>query len=181
MIDPLTLRIWLFRLLLLGLVGLITFLLLLPLSFGAGIGVLPGPDLILALVFAWWLRRPEYAPILLIAAVIFFTDLLFQNPPGLRAALVLLGLEFLRSRSAMWRDLPFAVEWALVALVMALILLGERLLLGIFMVEQVSFGRSVLRLLMTWLAYPAVVAASVYLFRVRRVQPGEADALRQGL
>jgi len=33
-------------------------------------GSVPGPDVVLCLTFAWVLRRPEYVPALLIAAVL---------------------------------------------------------------------------------------------------------------
>ena len=45
-----------------------------------------GPDLLLALTFAWVLRRPDQAPVLLVAAVFLLADLLTLRPPGLRAA-----------------------------------------------------------------------------------------------
>ena len=179
MIDPQSLRIWLYRLVFLVLAGMLTFYLILPLSFIPS--RLPGPDLLLALAFAWVLRRPEYVPVLLVAAIVFMTDMLQLNPPGLRAALVVIGLEYLRRRGALATVVPFAVEWGLVLAVLGMILLGQRMVLALFMVEQVSFGKEVLRLIATWGVYPLVVAFSVYILGVRRTQPGEAEALRQGL
>ena len=178
MIDPRTFRLWFYRLLLVMLVGAITFLRMLPLStLPPG---LPGPDLVLGFTFAWVLRRPEYAPVVLVAALFFLIDLLMQNPPGLRAALVVIGVEYLRRRAPTSQDRSFLMEWWLVALVMAAILLGERLVLNLFLVDRVSFGKEVLRLLMSAAFYPVVVAVTVYLLRVRRALPGEAEALRQG-
>ena len=178
MIDPRTFRMWFYRALLVLLVGMITFVLMLPLSTLPA--TFPGPDLILVLIFAWVLRRPEYVPAPLVAAIIFLIDMLFQNPPGLRAALVVIGLEFLRRRAGA-ADRPFPMEWGMVVGVMAAILLGERLILSLFLVEQVSFGKAVIRFLMSAMAYPLVAGVSVFVFRVRPVMPGEADALRQGL
>ncbi len=177
MIDPRTFRLWFYRALLVLLIGMITFVLMLPLSTLPA--AFPGPDLMLVLVFAWVLRRPEYVPTPLVAGLFFLVDMLFLNPPGLRAALVVLGLEFLRRRAGM-RDRPFLAEWGLVAGVVAAILLGERLILTVFLVEQVSFGKIVLRFLMTAAAYPLVAAVTVFVFRVRHIMPGEADALRHG-
>ncbi len=179
MIDPLTFRRWFYRLLLVLLAAGITFIRMLPLSTLPA--ALPGPDLLLALVFAWVLRRPEYVPAALVALIFFLTDMLMQAPPGLRAGLVVMGLEFLRVRASGAQDRSFLMEWGLVAMVMAAILLGERLVLAVFLVEQVSFGKEVLRLLMSVALYPLVVAVSVFVLGVRRVMPGEADALRQGL
>lgn len=179
MVDPLTFRLWMYRLLLVTLVGLITFVHILPKS-GIPNG-LPGPDLVLALIFAWVMRRPEYVPVLIVAMLVFLIDMLSQNPPGLRVVLVIFGLEFLRQRKAGTTDIPFAAEWALVILVMGGIVLGERLVLAVFLVEQVSFGKTLLRLIISVATYPVVVMVSMYVFGVRRVQPGEADALRQGI
>ncbi len=179
MIDPLTLRMWLYRMLLVGLAGLITFVHILPLSNNSG--GLPGPDLVLSMVLAWVIRRPEYVPVYIVALLVFLIDMLSQHPPGLRAALVVLGLEFLRQRQAGSTDMPFVAEWILVVLVMAGIVLGERLVLAVFLVEQVSLGKTLLRLVISGATYPIVVAFSIYVLGVRRLQPGEADALRHGV
>lgn len=177
MIDALTLRRWLYWLLLAILVFTVVFVQILPLSHGTS--RLPGPDLILCTIMAWTLRRPDYVPVLLVAALVFMTDMLFQRPPGLRAALVVLGLEFLRNRSSLSGERSFAMEWGLVAAAMAMIMLGERVVLGLFMVDQVSFASAVLRLFMSALFYPVVVVVSVHVLGVRRTLPGDADALRQ--
>lgn len=179
MIDPLTLRMWLYRVLLVSLAGAITFVHILPISNNPG--GLPGPDLVLSMVLAWVIRRPEYVPVYIVALLIFLIDMLSLHAPGLRAALVVLGLEFLRQRQAGSTDMPFAAEWVLVVLVMAAIVLSERVVLAVFMVEQVSFGKTILRLVISCATYPIVVAFSVYVLGVRRMQPGEADALRQGI
>ena len=177
MIDPQTLRRWFYRLLLLLLVGLVTFARILPLPTLPV--TFPGPDLLLLMVFAWVLRRPEYVPVLLVALLFFLADMLMLNPPGLHAGLVVLGSEFLRRRAGI-HDRPFLAEWAMVAGTMAAILLAERLVLTVLFVEQVSFGKQVLRYLVSVAAYPPVVAVTVYVLRVRHVMPGEAEALRQG-
>ena len=177
MIDRLTLNRWLYRLLLLALAAIVIFVRMLPMD--VGIVRWPGPDLLLCLVFVWVMRRPDYVPALLAASIFLITDMLFQRPPGLWPALVVLGLEFLRAREPLSRDLPFAVEWGLVTGVMVAMLLTERLVLGLFMVGQVSFGLSVLRLVMTVAAYPVVVLVSTRILGVRKLQPGEADAMRQ--
>ncbi len=177
MIDPRSFRRWFYQALLVLLFGMITFMHMLPLSTLPA--AFPGPDLLLLLVFAWVLRRPEYVPVLLVAPMFFLTDMLLLNPPGLHAGLVVLGLEFLRRRAGM-RDRPFLAEWALVAGTMAAILLTERLVLALLLVEQVSFGKQVLRYLVSLAAYPLVAAFTVFVLRVRHVLPGEAEALRQG-
>jgi len=177
MIDRLTLQRWLYRLLFVGLAGLIIFVRLVPLDIGGG--RFPGPDVLLCLTFAWAMRRSDYVPVLLVAAVFLTADMLFQRPPGLWPALVLVGLESLRARAAVSRDLPFAIEWAMVAGVLAMMMLADRMVLALFFVDQVSFGLSILRLIVTIAAYPAIVFLSATLFGVRKITAAEADAMRQ--
>ncbi|WP_341367254.1 hypothetical protein [Yoonia sp. BS5-3] len=40
------------------------------------------PDLLLAMTLAWVVRKPDYAPVALIAALFLMTDLLLHRPPG---------------------------------------------------------------------------------------------------
>lgn len=177
MIDRLTLRRWLYALLLLALCSLVIFARLLPLEPGPS--RFPGPDVILALCTAWVMRRPDYAPVLLVAFIMLLTDFLFQRPPGLHTALVILALEFVRRQETHMRDLPFAMEWAIVAGVLSAILVIERMVLTLFFVDQVSFGLTVLRLLMTVAAYPIVVLVSGGLLGLRRITATEAEAMRR--
>ena len=58
------------------------------------------PNITLALLCAWAVRRPEFTPPLLIAGVILLEDLLLQRPPGLLAALSLLALEWLKQQAS---------------------------------------------------------------------------------
>ena len=174
MIDPGTLHRIGYVLLFVGLAGLIIFIRLLPLD--ANGGSMPPPDLILALGFAWVLRRPDYLPVLLFAAIMLVTDMLFLRPPGVWAGMAVIGLEFLRARAGLMREQPFAAEWATVVAVMVAMMLAERIVLAVFFVEQVSFGLSVLGLLANILAYPVVVGVSIWGLRVRRLAPGEHAA-----
>ena len=151
------------------------FVQILPLDLSAGRW--PGPDLLVAIAFVWVLRRPNYVPVLLVGVTILIADLLFLRPPGLWAGLVVLGLEFLRSREQLSRDLPFLFEWMLVAGVLATMSVACRIILTIFVVAQPSFGLTVIQLLATILYYPLVVLASRYVFGVRKVAPGEVDQL----
>lgn len=155
------------------------FLKLLPVG-GHGGGV-PGPDLILCIVLAWVLRRPEYIPAVLIAVVLLIEDFLLLRPPGLWALLVLLAAEFLRGRQTLMRELGFVLEWAIVGALMLMMWMAERLILGILMVPVQPMTLSLAHLLTTFLAYPAVVAVSHVLLRVRKPARGEVDALGRPL
>jgi len=137
-----------------------------------------GPDIIVALVFAWVLRRPEYAPPLLIGITVLLADLMFQRPPGLWAALVLLGSEALKTRAPGLRDLGFAPEWLAVAGITLAITLAYRLTLAILLVPQAPLGLSLMQMIMTVLCYPLIVLASATLMGVRKARPSEGGGRR---
>lgn len=161
-----------------GLALLSLFLRMLPINTMQSI---PGPDFLLALAFAWVLRRPDYLPALLVAAVFLTEDLLLMRPPGLWALMVLLATEFLRSRGALTRELTFPVEWAMVSAAMVAIFIGNRLVLALLLVPQVPLGLSLLQLFLTIVAYPLVVLVSHFLLRVRKPATGEVDSLGRKL
>ncbi|MGO4916908.1 rod shape-determining protein MreD [Pseudogemmobacter sp. W21_MBD1_M6] len=175
MVDPITTRRWIFRGLFVAASLLIIFVLLLPLDLSAG--QLPGPDILICLTYAWVLRRPNYVPVLLIAAVFLVTDLLFMRPPGLLAGLVVMGSEFLRARESTSRELTFLLEWAMVGGVLIAVTLANRLFLLIVMVEQPALGLVLLQFLTTLLAYPVIVIISRYGLGLRKIAPGEVDSL----
>ena len=175
MVDPVTSQRWAYWTLLSAIAAFLLFAKLVPLDLSAG--KWPGPDWIIAISFAWVLRRRDYVPTLLLAVILLIFDLLLMRPPGLWAALALIGLEFLRSRSALSRDLPFLFEWALVSVVMAVMTLANRLILAIFVVGQPGLGKDLLLLSATVLVYPLVVVISARVLGVRKVAPGEVDQL----
>ncbi len=136
-----------------------------------------GPDVMLALTFAWVLRRPDYVPPLLIAAVFLLADLLFQRPPGLWSALVVIASQTLRTREAGLRDLTFAMEWLNVATTLIALTLGYRLILAVLLVDQAPLGLSLMQFIATLLIYPIVAVVSQVVLRVRKIAPGDVDAL----
>jgi rod shape-determining protein MreD len=157
-----------------GLALVLLFLRLLPL--GSIAGTWPGPDLLICLTFAWVLRRPDCTPVLLIAAVLLLEDLMLMRPPGLWTAIIVLATEFLRRRGALAREISFAVEWLMVAAVMAASLLAFRLALMLAMLPQISLGQAMIQLIASILCYPLVVGASRLAFGVRKPATGEVDA-----
>lgn len=175
MVDPVTASRQAHRLLFLAIAAAFLFLRLLPLS--AMPTRFPGPDLMLCLTLAWVQRRPDYVPALLIVAVFLFDDILSMRPPGLWPLVVLLGTEFLRSRLAMLRDLPFAVEWLTASGLILTLSLANWLILNVVMVPQAGFGPILLQVLATILAYPIVVAITLFAFGVRKTAKGEVDSL----
>ncbi len=164
---------WIFRALFLGLALLLLFVRLLPLNHAPG--ALPGPDLLICLILAWIVRRPDFLPMPLIAGVILLEDLVLMRPPGLWTAIVVLATEFLRSRIALTRELNFIVEWVLVSGVMLAMLLSYRLALGLAFVPQPPFGFAVVQMLWSIALYPLVVGLSRLIFDLRKPAMGEVD------
>ncbi|MCO8145056.1 rod shape-determining protein MreD [Rhodovulum tesquicola] len=173
MVDPLTLDRWLHRLIFGAVAGVVVFVQILPLETRADI--LPGPEWMLCLTFAWLQRRPDYLPPWLIACVFLMLDMLLMRPPGLFTALALMGAEFLRARQQVSVETPFGPEWLLTGGTIGGVFLAYALVLALFGVPEVQFGLLAVQAVLTVLAYPLVALAARYLFMVRRVTPGELD------
>jgi rod shape-determining protein MreD len=165
---------WIFRGVFLGLALFLLFVRLLPL--GNAPGSLPGPDLLLCLILAWVIRRPDFLPMPLILGVILIEDLILMRPPGLWTAIVVLGTEFLRSRVALTRELNFLVEWMLISGVMLGMMLTYRLVLGVAFVPQPAFGFAVVQVLWSIALYPLVVGLSRLVLDLRKPATGEVDS-----
>lgn len=174
MIDPLTRRRLSHRALFAAIGIVLIFIRLMPVNHTPG--GLPGPDLTLALTLAWLLRRPEYVPAALIVLVFLLEDVMFWRPIGLWTLIVLGATEFLRTREQSLRDLPFALEWALVTGLLIAMVTLKRMILLMTMVEQPALGLELFQMLMTLVAYPIVVVVSRVAFGLRRAAPGEVDA-----
>jgi len=171
--------IWLARSLFVVAVTVMLFLRLLPLQSEAG--ALPGPDLLMCLCCAWVLRRPDHLPALLIAGAVLVEDMLLMRPPGLWAALMLLGTEFLRSRAAFSRELTLVSEWVMVAVVMLAMMLAFRVVMAVTLLPQPGLGLTLIQFLFSVLAYPFVVGALRLAFGLRKPATGEVDALGRPL
>ncbi len=135
------------------------------------------PDVLMAVILAWTVRRPDYVPVVSIAALLLLTDFLFQRPPGLWAALGLLLTEFLRARSLSMRALPFALEWATVSVGLFVITIVNRVVLALVDAPTAAIPLVATQMALTCLIYPIVVAIAHFVFRVSRPAPGEVDAL----
>ncbi|WP_333684178.1 rod shape-determining protein MreD [Pontibaca methylaminivorans] len=162
-------RLWFMRLVYLGLALFLICLHLLPLT------TLPPrftpPDLLLGLTLAWALRRPEQVPVLAIAAVMLLADLMFLRPPGLFAALVVIGSEWLKRRIPILRESGFASEWGAVALAVLGMLLANRLALGLLVVQQAPLRPHLVQAGLTIATYPLVVLFVQGILGVRRAAP----------
>ena len=168
-------QIWTGRAAFTALAGLIIFLYLLPLDTRPD--TWPVPDFMLLIAVVWAARRPDYAPVTLIAAIFLLTDLLFQRPPGLWAGLVVILTETLRRRARQIRNMPLLLEWVFVAVGMVAISFAYRIALAIVVMPQAPLQLTIIQLIMTIVAYPVIVGAAHLLFGVSRPAPGQTDSL----
>lgn len=134
-----------------------------------------GPDVLLAMTFAWATRRPEFVPMALIAFLFLLADFLFQRPPGLWALLALIATEWLKSRERRQRHQSFVLEWASVAAMVLFVAVVNRLVLKIVIIEPGPLSLSAMQAMMTILVYPVVVIVTRLVFRVRRYVPGDSE------
>lgn len=178
MADRVALRVWGFRAGLLGLALLVVFVSLLPMQTQPSAWA--PPDLVLAVCLAWLLRRPEYVPALLVGAVFLMMDLLLLRPPGLQAVLVVIMCEVLRNRFQDLREVPFPLEWVSVAMALTVLALAQRVVLAVLFLDLPVLGPMVIQLVLTILIYPLVVGISQIVFGIRRLAPGEYNAMGRG-
>lgn len=171
--------VWLYRLGFVAIALALLFFKMLPL--GSIAGDWPGPDLLLCLMLAWVTQRPDHLPTGLIAVVVLAEDMMLMRPPGLWTALVVLATEFLRTRSALTRELGFAAEWLLIAGVMVAMLLGYRLAFIIAFMSQPGFGFAFAQTVGSILMYPVIVWLLRVVLHLRKPAAGEVDAMGRRL
>jgi len=175
MIDQSAWHLWGMRAAYLGLGLAIVVLQLTPLEFTPRRFALP--DFLICLTLVWAVRRPEYVPALAIAVMLLLADFLLMRPPGLLAALVLGGAEFLKAQSRGLRDQPFVMEWLSVGIVITGIFIAFRLFAAIFVVPQAPLTLTLIQMVGTILAYPLVSLLSFVVLGLRKSTPGEVDTL----
>lgn len=134
----------------------------------------PGPDIALCLTLAWSLRRPDQVPVLVVAALFLLEDILLLRPPGLWAAIVVLGSDAARRREHRWRELPFVIEWLRVAALLAIMALAGRLALSMFFLPLPPLGQAVLQYIATVAAWPVVAGLLAWPLGLRRT-PSEIE------
>ena len=176
MSENLTARLWLMRAAFVALAFVVIFWQLLPME------TVPrrftGPDVLMVLCVLWVLKRPDFAPPIVIAALMLLADFVFLRPPGLMALATFLMAENLRNRSVGLRDMPFTVEWLTAAGAMAAIVVGNRLLATVFLLDLPSLGLTLIQLIMSVLVYPAVAFVLYVFLGLRRVSPSDPELLQ---
>ena len=102
-------------------------------------------------------------------------DFLFFKVPGAWTLILLVSTEVLRKSSEQEGNSGFVYETIAVIGTVFGAFLGHRALLALFGAPQPPLGGTLLELVFTLLAYPLVVLATVFIFRIRR--PDLHDAL----
>lgn len=132
------------------------------------------PDLILCITLAWALRRPDYVPALAIAAAMVFADFMLHRPPGLMALLAVISAEYLKSQIVDVHNEGFLTELVLAALAILFVMIGARIILALLVLPRPPLGLLAQQAALTIIVYPAVVAVSTLIFRVRVRTANEA-------
>lgn len=166
-------QIWIGRATFIAIAVVIIFAQLLPID-GRPDGW-PFPDLLIAVTFVWVVRRPDFAPVLVIGLIFLLTDLLFQRPPGLWAALVVIATEIVRARSKGFRDFPMLLECLTAAGAIVALVVANRMVLAVAMTPQAPLGLTLIQMILTILIYPIVILVARYIFGVTRPALGEVD------
>ncbi|HKK98506.1 MAG TPA: rod shape-determining protein MreD [Marivita sp.] len=179
MMDQGLLQIWGMRMMFILLALVVLFFHLLPLDPSPSQWA--GPDILVAIVFAWAVRRPDYVPILLVAGVMLLADLMLQRPPGLWSMLVVCAAEWLKARERRQREPTFILEWLTFASTLIVITILYRTVLTVLILGSGTKMLTLTQVLMTIAAYPLVVGVSHLVFGVRRAAPGEVDRLGRAI
>lgn len=157
--------LWFNRLLFMSLALFATLAGMLPLGLSADSIVMP--DVLLAMTFAWVIRRPSTAPYPIVFLMALFADIMLMRPLGLWAMLTLLLGEFARSQRRPLREQLFVVEWILFVVVFAVFTGINMLVLNFTFTPGPSSDLMLNHILITGLTYPFVVAALHWVFRIR--------------
>lgn len=138
----------------------------------------PGPDLLLLFTLVWVMRRPEQVPAPVIALAGMVEDLVLLRPPGLWAAILLVGAETLRRRDEHWREQVFMLEWLRMAFLIMMMMLANRVIMVVFLLPVPPLGMVVMQLVATIAAYPLIVLFGRVILGLRRM--GSATQERFG-
>lgn len=140
-----------------------------------------GPDLLLVVTLVWVARRPNHLPTLLIAFIFLMADLFLMRPPGLWTALVVILTETLRRQQRDFRNLPFLAEWGTIAVGIVTITLLHRIILVLAGTTLAPLGLTMMEMVLSILAYPAIALLAYLVFGISRTAPGEVDQMGRKL
>lgn len=116
----------------------------------------PMPDLLFALCCYWVLRRPDSAPLIVVFALGLTADMLLMRPVGIGALTLVLATEVLRGQSRHLREVPFVLEWAIVAALIGMGVAMQAALIWISLGSPPTVGQLGRYAVGTMLSYPLV-------------------------
>jgi len=139
---------------------------LLPLQFNPAHW--PAPALLYALTVAWLVRRPEGAPLLLIAVLALLADAVLMRPMGLWALFLLAASETVRFSYKSIQERGLMMEFSMVfGLLMAMLIIQNIILWASFS-QTLGLARMGQIVILTLLSYPFIIAILHYILRVRK-------------
>ena len=134
------------------------------------------PDCLFLVAMVWSVRRPELVPLPLLAGLFLLADLILSRPPGLMAALMLMGCASLQWSGRSLRDSGFGAECVRVAVIVIGIVVLDRIILSLLLVPPPPLGLTAFQSLATIFCYPLAVLICSLLFGIRMTAPGDIDA-----
>ncbi|MDG2405052.1 MAG: rod shape-determining protein MreD [Paracoccaceae bacterium] len=132
-----------------------------------------GPDLLVAATFLYAVRRPAYVPMISVAVLFLFSDLMLHHPPGLMSLFMVLSCEWLKRRSHYLRVATFSVEWLAVAFVIVVQVVGSHIILTLTMATTTPAGLTAMQAVGTILLYPILSRLSHHVFGIHKAPTGE--------
>lgn len=151
------------------------FISLIPISLTPSI--IPPPDFILCLTSAFIIRGAIYTPFWIVAIIFLLADIFLSRPLGLSAFTALIYIEILRSKRFFFRDMSFLIEWMLVSIGFALLVLFQDIILILSFTKNLSISSHIFQLFITILCYPIVVFFVSSILRLKKFSLGSFNKL----
>lgn len=121
---------------------------------------LPTPEFLFCFTLAIILRRPEVLPVILIAIVFLFCDVLFNRPIGLWTAIVIIISEFAKTQYWRYKGSNFVTAWFFISFLSSVGIFLYMIVLNLLLVPQANFWQYLIWALITILIYPIMFCLS---------------------
>lgn len=149
----------------------VTYLAILPL--GAKSNAAAVPDLFFCMTIAWVMRRPESAPVFLVAVTSFLIDIVLGRPMGLWSLILVLASEYFRGRETGKGMQMHLLEWLSVSLLFLTMLITYKIALTVGFSFAPDYADLALHFLVTVITYPVVVAVLYWGLKIRSPLPAD--------
>jgi rod shape-determining protein MreD len=126
----------------------------------------PSPDLLFCIVAYWSTRRPETAVLPVVFALGLTRDLITDVPAGAGLLTLVLASEFLKALGPALARRNFASEWALMALVLAIMILSQWLIVLLSLAHPPYLTQLGAHWLTSMAVYPPLAFVFRWLFRI---------------